>query len=108
MSDTPSNEELLSRITALEDKVSNSLLMMKRTPDSEYEKLVDVVCDHESKINNINRETELCMFRQQHWTEQGPVSSRWEQSGLHFEQPAPAPAASSRFHVEGLETHGIE
>ena len=103
MSDTSSNEELLSRITALEDKVANSLLMMKRTPDSEYEKLVDVVCDHESKINNINRETELCMFRQQHWTEQGPVSSSW----THFdEQPAPAPAASSRFHVEGLETYG--
>jgi len=88
MSDTPSNEELLNRLTALEDKVANSLLMMKRTPDSGYEKLVDVVCDHESKINNINREIE-----------QGPVSPTWEQSGLHFEQPAPAP-------VEGLETHG--
>ena len=89
MSDTPSNEELLSRLTALEHKVANSLLMMKRTPDSpDYEKLVDVVCDHESKINNINREIE-----------QGPVSPTWEQSGLHFEQPAPAP-------VEGLETHG--
>ena len=53
MSDTPSNEELLNRLTALEDKVSNSLLMMKRTPDSEYEKLVDVVCDHESKIKGL-------------------------------------------------------
>ena len=97
MSDTPSNEELLNRLTALEDKVANSLLMMKRTPDSGYEKLVDVVCDHESKINNINRETELCMFRQQQ--EQGPVSSRWE-------QPAPAPKESFPFRVEGLETHG--
>ena len=53
MSDTPSNEELLNRLTALEDKVANSLLMMKRTPDSEYEKLVDVVCDHESKIKGL-------------------------------------------------------
>ncbi len=53
MSDTPSNEELLNRLTALEDKVSNSLLMMKRTPDSGYEKLVDVVCDHESKIKGL-------------------------------------------------------
>ena len=59
MSDTPSNEELLSRITALEDKVSKSLLMMKRTPTSGYEKLVDVVCDHEKQIRNINQEIEF-------------------------------------------------
>ncbi len=48
-----SNEELLERITALEHKVSNSLLMMRRTETSEYEKLVDVVCDHESKIKGL-------------------------------------------------------
>jgi len=80
MSDTPSNEELLSRITALEHKVSNSLLMMKRTETSEYEKLVDVVCDHEKQIRNINQEIE-----------QGPTSKAWTPSGLHFEEPMPPP-----------------
>lgn len=75
-----SNEELLARITALEHKVSNSLLMMRRTETSEYEKLVDVVCDHEKQIRNINQEIE-----------QGPVSESWTQSGLHFEEPMPPP-----------------
>tara|TARA_Y100001970_G_scaffold291332_1_gene428087 strand:- start:2595 stop:2870 length:276 start_codon:yes stop_codon:yes gene_type:complete len=75
-----SNEELLERITALEHKVSNSLLMMRRTETSEYEKLVDVVCDHEKQIRNINQEIE-----------QGPVSEAWTQSGAHNEEPAPAP-----------------
>ena len=53
---------------------------MKRTPTSEYEKLVDVVCDHEKQIRNINQEIE-----------QGPVSPQWTQSGQHNEEPSPAP-----------------
>ena len=38
-----SNEELLGRIEALEAKVRQSRLMMKRPGDDEYDRLVDVV-----------------------------------------------------------------
>ena len=43
-----SNEELLARLTKLEGAVSN--LMMRRPGHEEYEKLVDVVCDHETRL----------------------------------------------------------
>ena len=43
-----SNEELLARLTKLEGAVSN--LMMRRPGHQEYEKLVDVVCDHEERL----------------------------------------------------------
>ena len=43
-----SNEELLARLTKLEGAVSN--LMMRRPGHEEYEKLVDVVCDHEERL----------------------------------------------------------
>ena len=45
-----SNEELLARLTKLEGAVSN--LMMRRPGHEEYEKLVDVVCDHEQRLQN--------------------------------------------------------
>ena len=45
-----SNEELLARLTKLEGAVSN--LMMRRPGHQEYEKLVDVVCDHEQRLQN--------------------------------------------------------
>ena len=55
-----SNEELLARLTRLEGAVSN--LMMRRPGHEEYEKLVDVVCDHETRL--LREEEEL-----QKWTE---------------------------------------
>ena len=45
-----SNEELLARLTRLEGAVSN--LMMRRPGHEEYEKLVDVVCDHEQRLQS--------------------------------------------------------
>jgi hypothetical protein len=45
-----SNEELLARLTKLEAAVSN--LMMRRPGHEEYEKLVDVVCDHETRLQS--------------------------------------------------------
>jgi len=50
MSSHLSNEELLVRLEALEEKVRKSNLMMRRPGHEEYEKLVDVVCDHESRL----------------------------------------------------------
>ena len=45
-----SNEELLARLTKLEGAVSN--LMMRRPGHEEYEKLVDVVCVHEQRLQS--------------------------------------------------------
>jgi hypothetical protein len=45
-----SNEELLVRLEALEEKVRKSNLLMRRPGHEEYERLVDVVCDHESRL----------------------------------------------------------
>ena len=50
MSSHLSNEELLARLTKLEAAVSN--LMMRRPGHEEYEKLVDVVCDHEQRLQS--------------------------------------------------------
>ena len=50
MSSHLSNEELLVRLEALEEKVKKSNLLMRRPGHEEYERLVDVVCDHESRL----------------------------------------------------------
>ena len=46
-------DEIIERLEALERKVSNSKLMMKRTESGEYEKLVDVVLEHDKTITEI-------------------------------------------------------
>ena len=46
-----SNEELLARLTKLESSVAN--LLMRRPGHEEYEKLVDVVCDHEQRLQSL-------------------------------------------------------
>ena len=44
---------LTDKLNELETKVNDSKLMMKRAPDGHYERLVDVVCDHEACIQEI-------------------------------------------------------
>ena len=46
-------DEILERLDALERKVSNSKLLMKRNDDGHYEKLVDVVLEHDKTITEI-------------------------------------------------------
>ena len=46
-------DEVLTRLEALEKKVGQSKLMMKRHPEADYERLVDVVVDHEKSITEI-------------------------------------------------------
>ena len=46
-------DEILERLDALERIVSNSKLLMKRTDDGHYEKLVDVVLEHDKTITEI-------------------------------------------------------
>ena len=46
-------DEILERLDALERKVSNSKLLMKRTLDGEYERLVDVDVEHDKTITEI-------------------------------------------------------
>ena len=46
-------DEILARLESLEEKVRKSQLMMKRTTDGEYERLVDVVVDHDKTITEI-------------------------------------------------------
>ena len=46
-------DEILTRLEALEKKVGQSKLMMKRHPETDYERLVDVVVDHEKSITEI-------------------------------------------------------
>ena len=60
MSSHLSNEELLVRLEALEEKVRKSNLMMKRPGHEEYEKLVDVVCDHETRLLREEEELQKC------------------------------------------------
>ena len=50
-------DEILERLAALEKKVSNSKLLMKRTLDGEYERLVDVVVEHDKTITEIVEHT---------------------------------------------------
>ena len=50
-------DEIIESLEALERKVANSKLMMKRTLDGEYEKLVDVVVEHDRTITEIVEHT---------------------------------------------------
>ena len=50
-------DEIIERLEALERKVANSKLMMKRSLDGEYEKLVDVVVEHDRTITEIVEHT---------------------------------------------------
>ena len=50
-------DEIIERLDALEKKVSNSKLLMKRTVDGEYERLVDVVVEHDRTITEIVEHT---------------------------------------------------
>ena len=50
-------DEIIERLDALEKKVSNSKLLMKRTADGEYERLVDVVVEHDRTITEIVEHT---------------------------------------------------
>ena len=50
-------DEIIARLEALERKVSNSKLLMKRTVDGEYERLVDVVVEHDKTITEIVEHT---------------------------------------------------
>lgn len=46
-------ELLWARLNALEKRVNDSKLMMRRPGETEYERLVDVVCDHEERLNSL-------------------------------------------------------
>jgi len=46
-------DEIIERLEALERKVASSKLMMKRSENGEYEKLVDVVIEHDTVIKEI-------------------------------------------------------
>ena len=50
-------DEIIERLDALEKKVSNYKLIMKRTVDGEYERLVDVVVEHDRTITEIVEHT---------------------------------------------------
>ena len=50
-------DEILERLDVLERKVANSKLMMKRTMDGDYERLVDVVVEHDKTITEIGEHT---------------------------------------------------
>ena len=50
-------DEIIERLDALEKKVSKSKLLMKRTVDGEYERLVDVVVEHDRTITEIVEHT---------------------------------------------------
>jgi len=46
---------LWARLNALEQRVNDSKLMMRRPGETEYERLVDIVCDHEERLNTLER-----------------------------------------------------
>ena len=46
--------ELEERLAALESKVAQSNLLMRRPGSEDYEKLVDVVCDHDEKLRELD------------------------------------------------------
>ena len=48
-----SNEELEVRLSTLEKRVEQSLLLMRRPGSENYERLVDVVCDHENTLRDL-------------------------------------------------------
>ena len=50
-------DEIIARLEALEKKVASSKLLMKRHPEAEYEKLVDIVVEHDRTITEIVEHT---------------------------------------------------
>ena len=46
-------ELLWARVNALEKRVNESKMMMRRPGSNGYEKLVDIVCDHEDRLNTL-------------------------------------------------------
>lgn len=44
---------LRAQLDALEKRVNESPLMMRRPGSLKYERLVDIVCDHEERLNNL-------------------------------------------------------
>mgnify|MGYP000079272694 FL=1 len=50
-------DEILARLEALEKKVGQSKLMMRRHPEGEYERLVDIVVEHDKTITEIVEHT---------------------------------------------------
>ena len=46
-------DEILARLDALEKKVAESKLLMKRTEGGHYARLVDVVVDHDKTLTEI-------------------------------------------------------
>lgn len=50
-------DEIIARLEALEKKVGSSKLLMKRHPEAEYEKLVDIVVEHDRTITEIVEHT---------------------------------------------------
>ncbi len=46
-------ELLWARLNALEKRVNESKLMIRRPGEDHYERLVDVVCDHEERLNSL-------------------------------------------------------
>jgi hypothetical protein len=47
-------KELAERLAVLESKVAQSNLLMRRPGSEDYEKLVDVVCDHDEKLRELD------------------------------------------------------
>ena len=50
-------DEIIERLEALERKVASSKLLMKRDTDGNYERLVDVVLEHDKTITEIVEHT---------------------------------------------------
>lgn len=46
-------ELLWARLNALEQRVNDSRLLMRRPGSEGYERLVDIVCDHEDRLNTL-------------------------------------------------------
>ena len=44
---------LKSQVEALEQRLNDMKLLMRRPSSEEYEKLVDVVLDHEKRLNTL-------------------------------------------------------
>ena len=53
---------LKSQVEALEKRVQDMQLLMRRPGSEEYEKMVDVVCDHETRLNKLEvGEAPICL-----------------------------------------------
>lgn len=46
---------LKSQVEALEQRLNDMKLLMRRPGSEEYEKLVDVVLDHEKRLNTLGK-----------------------------------------------------